>query len=760
MPSALPSTSAPVTDAETNGHPDAAASTDHDTTRTVTTSLPAAGPARGATMPSLQTSDSPQSSGAELQPYRVELDRHGNTTIMLRAPLLDSQTFQLTLPRHSVGRALRSLVVTDSRGPSPAISVPSPPPTLYAPADDESAWASLLAHSRGANASISSRAGDHSGTLLGLVPNCCGDPPPVPLGAGASSLSSPRDHGIVVLGNGGALSMHVVEDPHCLSVQVADDAAAAAAAVDVHLPRLAAHRPMLSIVIKARGVGPGVLTAMYEIGSCHKPAFDLMYRIDVPGTDEADARFPDARLRCTAVVPNPTQFDLRDVELCLITSGSRGAFGKIGHLYDHATCRGGSSSSPPVSRADDDTETSESDSRSVYLAPGSETDEEACDLDSEELHSVSLHSDTDSDTPHKSCVRIEVPTRLNVDARQSAVMPLFDKTCEARLTHILRLAARSVYVMKRYLVIRNTTDEALEPGAMTIVLGDGSTTIFRLVNVLDINHERYSERPGECWVSGRGRATKHISDVTSCSMESDHMVMRVEWERAIRFDIHNKKDTAVDVVVQFITSVVGDYDQYAVAMLYEEARHVGREDAATRIARIEEPIEGVPRYLVRLQGGMKRVLVVKEKAYRDQRMHVLKACSPRVVMRLRRLDAVSTEVMATLQGIGSVNRMLRTLKARRKRHGRKMDRIKGYGDRQADGYWSPNDTEENGEHDADRNLHKYLRSIQKVDDCVARLRTECDDIVKKMVDEEAEFRRLCDLLTSQLSSVSHAVVGE
>lgn len=679
----------------------------------------------------------------ELRPYRIELNRHGDTTIKIRTNVRDTQSFKITLLRSEVRRALRSFRAVDSRGTSPTVVLPSPVPSRDADDSEDPAWRALLSHHRGSSVHIKTPTGTHSGRLLGI------DPSPI-------SGSGRADQGAILLEESDSIAVHTLDDPTFLSIKVD----ASPEKVEAQLPRVA-QNPFVAIVITANGTGLGTLNVSYEIRSAHKPAYDLIYRLDVPGGTEKDARHSNARLRCTAVVPNPTHIDLHDVELCLITTGSRSGFEKAVHKYGGSGGGGsdGDSSSTSSGNGRDDSDDSSSDTRSGHTRPLSDVKDEACDIDSDALSTGSQLTESDFAWDRMPLFKVEAPNHVSINTRQSAVVPLFHKPCEAGLTHFLSFSHNKRQSTIRSIVITNTTDSPLEPGGGTIAFSDGDVRSLEL-SYLMVGEERYIDYSGECGVSGRGRSTAQVSDVTSCSMEADNISLRVEWERSVRFDVHNKDTVDVDVIVEFVTSVKGDYDSFAVATLYDDSSDVGREDVATRVSRCDLPLHRVPRYLMRLQPGMRRVLVVKEKAYRDQRMHVLKACTPRVVTRLRKLESINTELMATLRDIVCANRSLQSLRNMRKRHRRKIRRIKSFADREADGYWSPGDMEENGEHDADRRLQKYFRSMEKAEECISKLREECDRIEKKIVEEEADIRRLTDLLRGLLLSVTRSVVGE
>lgn len=690
-----------------------------DTEPAPLTPAPAPAPEPTPTVPATAHAAAPPPTPAhpltvELKPYRIELNRHGTATVRLRASVVDTQTVTITLPRSGIATTLRSLVVSDSRGTTPTVILPSPPRRN---AHNEPAWQTLLAYHHGYHLSVTSSDGSHSGRVIGFEAS---DP-----------RSTHEGYNTLILDEDGRIGIYGFEDHGSLKID------APPSNVEQCLPHIVSN-PFITLSVTANGVGPGTLCVAYNIKSPFDNAYDILYRLHVPAAGHDDARFSNVKVVCTAVVNNPTPFDLKDVELCLIADAHRKP---IDHMAHRDSDSDSGNSSPARSRSSGRSSTT-SISRSSTSSPKWRRGRyKRCGLDTDVLTVSSACTETDYAREWKPLFHMEVPQRITLGANESTIVTLFESTCEAGMAHFIHCNGKPrERRAERAFVIRNTTNIPFEPGLGHIVFGSAYAIPIKL-DYIPVGRVFVGSSLGESGVRVRTRSSKKVNDVSCRTVETGLLQTTVEWIRTVKIELYNKEQDNVDVVVIYIPASAWNYEEHSVVKLYEDEQDVNKEGAGTPWKRMDSPTgKDVPHYSVPLRSGQTRVLVFNEKIYEDRRLSSNR--NPRILARLLQLHGVTKEVADSLRNLISMSRRVDSLQRLALRHERKMAKVRSFADRVADEYWTPDNETINGEHGADRDLRKYFDTSEKAENTLSKLQDQCDSLAEEIVGLEASIRRL------------------
>lgn len=651
----------------------------------------------------------------ELKPYRIELNRHGTATVRLRACIVDTHTVSINLPRSGISTTLRSLVVSDSRGTTPTVLLPSPPKRNI---DKEPVWYTLLAYHHGCPVSVETPDSPHSGRVIGF-------------GAGDSR----SDHGpnTIILDEDGHIAIRKFYDHGNLKIE------APSSNVEKCLPHVASN-PFITLTVTANGVGPGTLSVAYNIKSPFENAYDILYRLHAPAVGSDDARFSNVKVVCTAVVNNPTPFDLEDVELCLIADVHRKSIDHMAHRLLDAHSDSDNNSSEPVRSSSRSSSTSVS--RSTTSSPKWRRNKyKRCDLDTDVLTVSTTFTETEYARDWKPLFHMEVPQRITLGVNQSTIVTLFESTCEAGTAHYYNSSGqtRDSRAQRAYM-IRNTTNIPFEPGLGHIVFGSAYEIPIKL-EYIPVGQVYVGSPLGDSGVRVRTQSSKKFNDVSCRTVQTGLLQTTVEWIRTVQIELYNKEENSADVVIMYDPASVWNYEEHSVVKLYEHEDDVDKEGAGIPWKRLDSPFgRDVPHYSVPLRSGQTRVLVVHEKIYEDR--HLASNRNPRVLARLLQLDGITKEVADSLRNLISMSRRLESLKRLSLRHERKMERVRSFADRVADEYWTPDNETINGEHGADRDLQKYFDTSEKAENTLSKLQDRCDALVEEIVGLESSMRRL------------------
>lgn len=609
--------------------------------------------------------------------------------------------------------------------------LPSPPRTDIS---EERPMQALLSRHRGAPIHLFTPTSTHHGRLVGYY-------------SMSPQLRNPLDN-VLILDENGSIAMHTVDDLSSLSIKID----APVSDIEQYLPHTVGLQ-FITLTVVANGNGPGDLSVSYVINSPHKPAYDIVYRMQAPALGQGDERFSNVRMSCIAVVPNPTPFDLEDVELCLLARQNReDAEGYLHNFGNDVLNSKGSTSSRMRSRSPSSSRSGSSRSRSSS-PEWRQGRYRRCEVDSDAFSASGAATEADFAYEYKPRFCSEVPHRITLNANHSTMVSLFETTCEAGLTHyccFFRNASEMTAV--RGVVISNTTDTAFEPGSGSITFGNDEQILFKIPYLApgEFNVSTFWKESGVCMKS---RLNKRVNDVSCRSLESGSLRVNIEWIRTVQMDVHNKEDSNVEFIIGFVPASTWGVDENIVARLYEHDQDIGKEGSGVLWKRMEPPgCRHSPRFKVPLNAGQKRTLVVDEKVYEDRDLGVTSGRSSRLITRLMHLDGVTQEVADTLWDVVSMWRRMDSLKRTSLRYERKMCKVQDYADRVANDRWTPSDIEINGEHEADIELRKFFEKTEKAESTMSKLQNRCDSLAEEIVGIENSMRETQDRLSKMMSS--------
>lgn len=660
-----------------------------------------------------------------LPPFRVDLWRTGEVVVKHRAHVHDTQFFSLQVPRVHLPTLVRSLRVSDSRGRRPLLHFPAPTSSASSsstpsPSTDRfrDATHALLARSIGSTISIphvctGSLIGvQHLDTRLHAFVATTHDCPTQSTHNSTLHVAALPDHGIVA--------------------ELATTTSAVALVAD------SGGRATVSVVVEARGIGPGLLEVEYDTVSMHKPSYELVHSLCASSSILSGTTDITCELHTMAYVPNPLPFDLQQVQLRL----------RAGHYRHHFQS---------ALRYDADPEHKQEDKPvqdvATRFARGTPTRRAVLGSECSALD-VSISSfgteDDNAWSYHPTLVRDTVQ-RLSIPAGETVSVPFGTGTVGVSAVHLVDDEELSC---RPNVVIKNRTSQPIESGELHVSLYpddsslDGTSCMevesFRTsMDMLNVHDEFYS---------GLGTApTMSLSRHVSTRRQRLQIVRAVGYtlmtrtclRRVIVHKLLNRRDCAQDALVNVASSHSERPSETSAVV-----RSTGGDEVEIEPT---QPINlGFLRYRIRIEGGQRTWLIVTQTLFQDGHVALPDGVNTTLVSAVRR-GGEEEIVVNKLQEAAKAKRRRDELRSRRWLHGQKIRVMRMLATRKACEVRSvPEwDGEPAGETGA---LATELQDVARVEDGVRLLRAEVTRVDNELAAVSRELRTLRDELIALLAA--------
>lgn len=671
----------------------------------------------------------------KLQPYRVLIDQNrGEATVQFRADVMEAQTLHLLIPQSQMSQVMTTLQVDDDRVEPKQLSLPQQPddslykkcgarcqPTVHFPSPSartktgphrDAVWYSLLEANIGKYIHLDTLRGPREGFLLGLDVG--------------------EELATIILNEGGKIGIHTFDPAYPTPISLH----ASTSSIPAIVPHAVPHS-LVNAVIQTYGKGSGIVTASYTIPTPLPKGFDFSYRITIPQSLKRDATITNARLQCSARVANPFDFDLNDVQFCLVVSGRRQFDHDRVHEYD-------SQGNYPEKSQND------SSSSSKYISADSNKTDSDSNNDVNILDIDMLSNGTTSDASwnagncHDRAV-YEPSHPITMRIGQSADVWLFETTVTVKLCHSFLFRRKKVRkYFRRMIDVINTSSMVLEGGTAVVCAPDMDNCVFFMIPTLpgQISSGVYVRRTPVSILTEEG--FKRVENSTSCIVRDGRLIIRMLLERTVRFSIHNKQSNSADISIEFISRVhTGEPTTMKIT------RHATMEDSIACLN--EQPMQFRPTHHPRwweacflIEAEQKSVVVAREQFSRDKMINLIDACSPRHVANLKAAAAISQPFAEKLRLINQTRRKIERMKREQKHFSATRHKLCTLADEKVSTCDDSNEKNEDKTPKNVVNMEEHFASLESLENDIASILQKSEALAEKLVDIENEQKNMCN----------------
>lgn len=572
-----------------------------------------------------------EAAAIQVKPYRVEIAREGTVIVKLRATVTGRQALYFTAPTAFFSTAVASLTAKDSRGGSPLIYIPSPPPKKYSqPKNVSLAW---LSNNAGKHVEIRRQCNSTplSGRLLGLyAPNDGGDDSTHPLK--------------VFLENNGQVVMSLADDIERISIATDTRPASFelpgcdALAGDIGVP----------VVVVADGVGVGEVNIAYETAVRQYPPFEFQYKTHVQESVLDGRKNPSAIVKASVSVVNPFHLDLEDVEVCLTVHENERhpTLPDFNYIVEKSRDNYKDSDSEDSDTQNSEDSDSENDLDDVAFPFRSRRDR---------LSVMPL-------TPAESSVTFgmprfveEISERVTIERGGSAQIQLEDFVVSMRTYQYIN----SDYCLdaQSQLEIENISDRTMQAGNLEYSVGKSKVSCHYHVGVVAPGEHEYVPL-SYATVSVEKSSFKRAGNEVVCNVHGQELVTRHEWTKTNRMELRNQSSSHVSIVV-VVKAEPRESGCVTNGMLFENVDDMKLSDGEKIEPRVERKIWNY--FEFEMQGKQRKVFVVRQTLHAERYLDMVRDCNECVISDLEE-GGSDTSVIAKLREIFSKKREWKSVK--------------------------------------------------------------------------------------------------
>lgn len=632
----------------------------------------------------MSTPTNPSIPPPTLTPHALDLWRSGALIVRHRTHVSSGPSaFRLRIPRTVVDISLRSLRATDTRSQSSVVfTIPSASGT-HPPMTAHTLLARAVSHPVTID--------HHHGHLLGIQPT---------RNTNLTTFLQSTTH------------VHARDLPDNAVVSVSLDP-------DVHVLPLATS---FWVVVHVDGLGSGELEIAFDTVSQHKPAYEIVHRVRAAAavmTGDSDLH---AGLETIVFIPNPLPFAIHDVTLCLRAGHHRNIVPPMLRYAPTSPKSARTMPTPPVR---------------VVASDGGVLDDG--ESDSDVLIDPCPYEEVNAWKYMRSFEYV-IPSPVSIGSRSVHSVSLGQMECEASIVHFVDDEDHSC---EPYILLRNLSDDPVESGEVHVIIGDRQE-IFNTDSALFKAHDAFCcQLSASATVSLRFSATRRRGRQTVVRAVGDGLVVRTEVFKTLTHALYNRQPHAQNVLVAVASSHV-EAEASCTALVHDGMKALSDEGIPVEAM---QPVNlGFYHYAVRLAGGQQRALVVRQRLFREDVVHVVDRVSARLVRGLRRSGG-DERVSEMLEDLMRARRRWNILTERKELYERKVKQVKKGARQRADrGPPSDAEWEANGNAVQTLGITDGLEVCWRMEGGTVMLRREVEKVRAKIAEVGREMRMLKDEL--------------
>lgn len=672
-----------------------------------------------------------------LRPDRIELYRNGYATIHHRAAVSGRATLALHIPYANFSLSIRSLVVTDSRGPRPTLSFPSPHAT-----DNRHHPHRFLSRQLGADITLSHSPLNPPSQSTPSNPSPSSAPPPTH--GTLLAVSTQRDQPTAFVATPeGPVVARPLSPRTALAVASSDPQSTFA----LSAPRPTPPQASLRVHVLAEACGDGHVQLSYDTLSPLDPSFDVHYHVDASSA-ALSSRDPHAHARCVALVANPLPFALTDIALVLRDSHYRhdvaqalrhdapdvGAQSIRSDASSSVRSRSTSSRSPSRSSDDSDSDApasaEENDDAVASMLSASVTDGAAFNYTPNFVH--------------------ETDGRFDLPVGGAVSVPLFDTHCEIRLIHGCSLSDSALMPC---LAVKNNSDRLLESGTMHCYIA-GRAETFALRKTLTTRDDESYYRTSAPSTVAMDKTVSSRGGVRSLKRApGGDVLVRQACERVTRFDLRNRRNVDEEVVIAIKSRRYEEDDVWTDARVYNSPDDVGREGVSFAEPEVLKPIVNQEYFSIRLGPMGRKTFVVTQRYFLEKSLGLPWNMSGGSLPKLLESEEVEDAVKEKLKALADSALELEGLRRKRRLYRLKLTSLKMYAKVKARDSVSSEDEDYDDEAGADGMsgmVQRFVRINETVERGMMWVLEEKDKIETKITEAKEGMRAITEEIEAML----------